>query len=487
VTLLIAFCFAILIGTLVWAVSTLRTDRGDALGIPLVAIASSAVLYVWQPLAAMHSAAFESFITERMFAKALIIPALMLGSYMMGWRFAYRSRRPVSQSESWRPQQLWNFGLGTAAVGLCLYAVFIERSGGVRHAFSGMHGTAMEWESNTAYLYSGPWWIVSGTAMMLCASGRMRLTGWRRSATFLAIFTVFAKAVLTGSRGPLFTAASVIFVGYGLARGRNVSLPRAFAFVGAVGVAALLMLGFRGVLHLGDNPAEAPSLKKALTSITALEDNAQSTSSTGNEFIFHGATIETVDTKHRYHLGLNWIYVYTIHPIPRIFWPEKPYRFETPGIHWEDIQEVTHLTVLGPGMLHRDETIYSTGNPAGHGVAIGAYPGLVADMYGQFGLFSVLVFYLMGKYSRRLFVAASTLDSPLATCGYVLLYGLSLNGFAQELYAVLIPFTFAMAPVVLYTLLTPKRSQVRRPLGIHPLRFQTSQLAQESCSPKLPG
>lgn len=235
------------------------------------------------------------------------------------------------------------------------------------------------------------------------------------------------------------------------------------------------MLGFRGVLHLGDDRRELPEIIGALTAVTQLEENAQSTISTGNEFIFHGSILETVDSKQKYDLGLNWIYMFTLHPIPRILWPEKPYRFETPGIHWEDILEVTGLAVLGGTVMHADDTPMTALSAMGRGAASGAAPGIVADLYKQFGLLSTLVFYLMGKYLRRLYVAAASLHSPLATCSYIMLYALSLNGLAQELYAILEPFAYAIAPIVLFELLRIRR---RRTLA-RPARFlQESRLPQ---------
>ena len=293
--------------------------------------------------------------------------------------------------------------------------------------------------------------------MMLCASGRTTLAGWRQFATYITILVAFAQAVLTGGRGPFFSTSAVICVGYALATKRKIPLFKAFIVLGCVAVGVLLMLGYRNVLRLGEDRPEAPGIIEALSAMTRLDENAQSTSTTGNEFIFHGAALETVDRKQKYALGLNWIYVFTLGPIPRIIWPEKPYRFEAPGIHWDDILEVTGLAVLGDSVMNATETYETAMKAMGRNAASGATPGIVADLYIQFGLFSAVAFYLMGRGLRRLYISAASLDSPLLTCSYIMLYSLSLNVFTQELYAVLVPFTFAIGPVMLFQLLRTRR------------------------------
>jgi hypothetical protein len=279
---------------------------------------------------------------------------------------------------------------------------------------------------------------------------------------YVVVLVVFAQAILTGSRGPLFSASSVIFVGFALVSKRRIPLSKAYAFMICVGVGALLMLGFRSVLYLGNDRPEAPGIVEALTMASQVRENVQSTGSTGNEFVFHGAALETVDSKHKYDFGLNWIYALTLNPVPRILWPEKPYRFETPGVHWEDIQEVTGLAVLGSSVMHAEDTPDSARRAIGGGAASGAAPGIVADIYMQFGPLSALVFYLMGRYLQKLHVSAAALHSPFATCSYIMLFAISLNGFAQEIYAIFVPFAYAMAPVALFQVLGTRRNRTGR-------------------------
>jgi hypothetical protein len=84
-------------------------------------------------------------------------------------------------------------------------------------------------------------------------------------------------------------------------------------------------------------------------------------------------------------------------------------------------------------------------------MAPGAAAGIVADLYSRFHLLSAIFFYALGLGLRRLFMAARALSSPLTTVGYVMLYAVSLNMFAQGFGAIFVPFLFSMVPVVLFT------------------------------------
>jgi hypothetical protein len=435
---------------------SLRTSRGDALGLPLVAIGSFVFLYIIQPLSMIHSGAAEAFLTEWQLAKALLVPAAMLPCFVWGWRrepaqFSPRRRPP------WKPLQLWNFGFGTALAGLCVYIIFLQRSGGILQSFSQPHGHAMAWEENTAYLYNGPWWMLSGMAMMICANTRLKLTGWRKAAFAVFFVIVLGHALLTGSRGPLFSACGTVFVSYSIAMRRTPRLAQTFAVLAVLGFGVLLMVGYRDVLHLGQDKSEAPTLSQALNSSLQPGDYEKAHGTTGLEFIFHAAVLDTVDKSNKYHLGLGWVSFLVLNPIPRLLWPDKHYP-ESPGITFDDILQTTGLAVAG-----------------------GAAPGIVADLYAQFGLGESLFLYWLGRLSRRLFTAARRLHSPLTMCAYVMLYAVSLNMFAQGFGAIFVSFGYSMIPAVLHASLAGLRTRRRAALLRGHFASEPRQVPQVQC------
>jgi hypothetical protein len=126
--------FAVLIGTIILSLASLRSDRGDALGIPLVAIGSFAFLYVIQPMQLILSGDSGLFLTEQQFAKGVFVPALMLAFFMWGWLHPGRQRpRAIAP---WDARGVWRVGFWMAFAGFTLYFIFIERSGGIAESFS---------------------------------------------------------------------------------------------------------------------------------------------------------------------------------------------------------------------------------------------------------------------------------------------------------------------------------------------------------------
>jgi hypothetical protein len=199
--------------------------------------------------------------------------------------------------------------------------------------------------------------------------------------------------------------------------------------LGVVGLATLTLLGYRDFIFLGDSGGrQLPSITETLERV--IDPSFGDDNASGIEFIYHALIIDTVDQLSRYHFGINWIYLVTVHLIPRTIWPEKPYGFDSPGITPEDIRDVT-----------------------GIGIAAGSAPGMVADVYRQFGPLCLLFVWLLGRLSRRLFDSATIVGSLESKCLYTLLYALGLNLFAQGFGSIIVPYVYASAPLILGRLL----------------------------------
>lgn len=433
---------ALMIGVIVTSLALLRSERGDALGIPLIAIGSFAFLYVIQPMQLILSGSSDLFLTEGQFAKAILIPAVMLVAFMWGWL------RPVRWTPKavapWDPKVMWIVGFWAATAGLILYFIFIERSGGIVASFSQAHGKAMAWEQNTAYIYDGPWWILSGSAMMIVADLKSKSERWKRRTPYVFLSIYLMQAILLGARGPIFSVATVFFVGGAIAQRRKVSFLQAARMLLPVGVVVVLLVGYRGFLHLGAQTsqqasADVPTAEAAFENVAGASEYDREHDVATQEFLFHAATIEAVDQTGKLEFGLSWLQFFVINPIPRVLFPEKPNPIWI-GVDYEDMIEHTGLAI-----------------------APGAAPGIVADLYARFHLFSVIFLWLLGAGLRRLFVAARNLSSPLTAVGYVMVYAVSLNMFAQGFGAIFVPLGYSMVPVFVFAWIT-KRSQKRAKL-----------------------
>jgi len=430
--------FAVLIGTLMASLALLRSSRGDALGIPLVAIGSFSFLYVIQPIQLIVTGGSEIFLTQWQFAHALLVPAVMMAFFMWGWLRPVRQR--LEAVAPWDSEDMWKVGFGAACIGLILYLAFLELSGGVTHSFSQAHGAAMDFSDNTAYLYDGPWLMLSGSAMMIFGNARSSSRKrWRALAPYAFLLIYFSTAILTASRGPLFAVATTYFVGQSIAQRKKVSFGEAARMLLPVSVAVLLLVGYRNVLHLGpEASSHVASAETAYNEVAGVSEYDKEHDTASQEFLYHAAMLETVDETGKLDYGLNWLEFFFINPIPRVLWHDKP-KPDYFGVTWGDIDENMGLDIV-----------------------TGAAPGIVADMYARFHILSALFFLALGWSLRRLFISARNLGSPLAAVGYVMVYAVSLNMFAQGFGACFVPLGYSMVPVVLFAWASRRRARARR-------------------------
>jgi uncharacterized membrane protein len=417
---------SIMICTIAVSAALLRSSKGDALGIPLVALGSFTFLYVIQPLELIRTDTVDLFLSDWQVTKALLIPALMLAAFMAGW---LRPNRPrPDRIVPWDPQVMWKVGFAAAWLGLILWVIFLERSGGISRSYSEAHGGSMGWKENTAYLYDGPWLILSGAFMMIYGNREYRTTSWKTLAPYCFLAAFCADAIIGSSRGSLFAGVGGTFVAVSIARRKQVKLEQVTGFLLILACLITFVFANRSRLHFGaqgvnagDNPEEA------LNGLVGTSEYDREHGMIAQEFLLQAATIEAVDQTGKLDWGVSWVEFLLINPIPRVLFPEKP----TPtygGVTSADIFEQTSI-ISAPGSA----------------------PGIVADLYGKFHLLSAVFMYGLGFGLRRLFLRARTFSSPLAMVGYTMIYAFSLNMFAQGFGALFVPFLYSMFPVMIFT------------------------------------
>jgi hypothetical protein len=411
--------------------------RQDSLGLPVVAVFVFGFLYFVDPLYLWWTGKLEVFLTPEQAVKGILMPAMMLPCFLAGWGRRSRRRCVPAKRAVWEPRVLFRWGLGTATLGSIIFCIFVERAGGVFQYFSKPHqGAAVQATLNTtAYLYSTPFWILSGCAMMILAWPHMR-QGWAtRTPVVVLIGLMYAYSLLASLRGMLFATTSCLLVSLCLAKRWRPSLSQVLLGLAVVGLGVGLIGGYRGVLHLGEEMQEAPPVEEALKAYLVIDETHTRLRTTGNEFIYHALAIDTVDATAKYHLALNWIWAVTVHVIPRIWWPGKPYGWQTGGITWADIAAHTGVSMAG-----------------------GSAPGIVGDTYTQFGMFSVVFFFVFGRIARKIYERALDLTSPLGACAYIMLHAMSLNTFAQGFGALPTMFVYSLGPVALFTFLGSRKT-----------------------------
>ena len=455
---MVILAFLVLIVVLVGSLCSLWGRPSEGIGIPIIAIATFGFIYFCQPAYMLWTGDLDYFLTNAMVVKGLLVPAAALFCLMWGWRRGERRVRRLleraASEQGWDAARLYRYGLAAACAGTALHLIWVLRSGGFAQAYGQMHGHGFESEGFTAYIYMGHFWVQSGVAMMIISGSKRRLTPAHQMAIAVFAGGLALNGLLQGSRHDVFAICAIAWIGWSLAKRSRPSIDRAAPALAVAFLGALLMVGYRSILYLSSDKPEAPTWAEAVTRDLESSDASIQSGNTGLEFVIHASALETVDQTQKYDFAFNWLPVYTVHLIPRIWWSDKPplrlarvpeAQLAT-GISMGDVREVTGLTP-----------------------ARGSATGIVAEMYMSFGLFSLLFFIWLGGCARRLLFRAEYLRTPLAMCTYTMAFSLSLNVFGQGFGAILIPLPYSLVPVVLYHWVEcfHRRSSARGARGAH--------------------
>jgi hypothetical protein len=279
-----------------------------------------------------------------------------------------------------------------------------------------------------------PFWTITGVVLLNLARVKSRPSVRRsevwtkeRLAKIAFLGFLYAHALLLGSRGLLFSVTTAAVLSSWLTKGRWPGVAKVLGLLALIGSGMLLIVGYRSVLHLGERTSDVPDPAGALFAVLDLDPKHVETRTGGVEFLYHAGVIEAVNQERRLHWGLNWLHRVTVNVVPRLLWPSKPYNFDTGGVSREDVQSIIGFTLGG-----------------------GSAPGLVADMYWQFGPGCIGAFFVLGWTSGWLYRGALALRSPVITAAYIMWYCLSANMFTQLFQDILAPFVYSLAPVLLY-------------------------------------
>ncbi|MBI3090850.1 MAG: hypothetical protein HYY96_09305 [Candidatus Tectomicrobia bacterium] len=426
---MILLSLALMAAAVAWTLIQIARKKMHPLGLPTLAAGSFAFLYVWQPAYLLATGKLHYFLSEAQIVKGVLTAFVMYIVFHWGWFYGGKGRL-VAKNMRWDYRRLYHRGLLLGLLGMGLFLIFLRQSGGAVTYYSAVHGAAGAWQQQTAWVYMGKKLIFPALVMMIIARQRARLG---RTAWFMVVVLgglIFADGFLMGSRGILFPWAVTIGMTAYLTSGIHPRVGRVFLAGLAVGLAVLLLVGYRSELRLGGDLSKV-SLREALLATSEINEAHLSAQTTGIEFVYHSGMIDAIDETKTYNLGVNWLYMTTIHLIPRLLWPNKPYGWSLASVN---LSKVTGLNIAG-----------------------GAAYGLVADFYREFGQASVFLWFLLGYYSRRLFRMATEQRTPGTILVYVLWYAWGLHLFAQGFGALLIPYLYTLVPGALLALSCRRR------------------------------
>jgi len=361
--------------------------RRDTLVLPFICAAVFGYLYVFLPVMGLSDGSLLHLVDLTDITWAVLVPALMLASLSIGWWFALspiaRSHQSLNRREFLKSATgedgIGYVGLFVGIAGLLLWGYFLHISGGFSTFYGSAKGTAGEYEQTTAWVYSGPYFVLSGISCLIFSTGKHGKVSFVFSFWLvLFILSMLVHGILGGRRSIIFVLGVVIVASWMLSRGVKLAVWKSLCGIMVLSLLMLAVLIYRPALHLNTSLEEF--------AVRNMDDVSRNTyaSSRGNEFAVHTAVLATADQLGKYGFGLKYLLRLIIHPIPSKVWPGKGALLRLHGsLGSEDMLRVV-----------------------GWRPATGASPTAVADLYREWGIFSLVFWFLLGVIGARLYQRA---------------------------------------------------------------------------------
>ena len=390
----------------------------DTLHPGLVLAAMLLFLYAYMPMRLYAEDGFFGFITEGQLAFVQLVNLCGVGALLGGviagaWGGLFREGHVRL---SLRGARVYAAALVVGLSGVVGYVIGIVATGGFSEAYGRAYGGG--WSASgyvrEAYLMTAP------AILLVLASGRLKQRPLRWWWVVLFGAPLLIQGLLGARRGPTFVVLVTVLAGYYLIRGRRPALVTVLSGGSALGLLMLFLVANRQSIYLGSDFEFENETGMVLDA------------GAGNEFIYGAGSIVTANELGQYFWGGRYATVLFVRPVPRSLWPGK-YEFakRTFGADVEvnmgvDYDAMTHVM--------------------GWVGAIGAAPGIVADMFMEFSWGMVAVLFLIGYFFGR------TWRNSVEWGGiWIVVYGvaLSLSVYLvmQTLEAFLFRLLFMLAPV----------------------------------------
>jgi hypothetical protein len=268
----------------------------------------------------------------------------------------------------------WNVNgprLGRAAVvlgivGVVGFAAGIISVGGFGAAYGTSYGGGWSESGYVRELYH----LTIPAILMLLASGEVKRSFSAKLWLVLFALPLLLHGVLGARRGPLFVVLVTMVAGRFLIRNER---PRAWMVLGGgalLGMLLLLVVANRNKIYIGSD------LNLEMSPTSYMEAGG------GNEFIYGAGTVVAVADRDLFTWGGRYATVFFVRPVPRSLWPNK---YQDAAVLFGTNIE-TNLGI----------DIDVLENVLGWKGAIGAAPGIVSDMWFEFGWGCAVALFLIG-------------------------------------------------------------------------------------------
>ena len=377
---------------------------------PLILITPMMIfLYGWMPLRLLRADGLSRFFDdpELIFIQSLNILgilAFVCACLAVGTKVG-RFRHETEHLSAATCRRL-RIGSGiVGGVGLLCWTVSIVNVGGFVNAFSKAVGGG--WD-DSGYIRDGSLLILVGILLTVSAAASDRQV---RTVDFL-LFGLFgapwiSQAMLTGRRGPTFGFVVVVAMGWFMYRNRRPPVVLVATAGLLLGWLVLFLVANRSSLYIGSDF----DLKSDVSDMVEKPD-------TGNEYIYGTGTVISSKQRNHYFWMRRYLAQLLVRPIPTAVWRTKYEDFGVP--------ELLNNAGTGEGF---SDTLGWTG-------AVGAAPGIIADLWAELSWGAVLAMALLGWLYGWAWRKA-VLGGPAWKSQYVILAALSIYMVMQTMEAVI--------------------------------------------------
>jgi hypothetical protein len=384
-------------------------DRSRDVFHPLVFIAPMmAFIYGWMPLKLLASNGLSRYFDSEQLVFVQLLNVAGLACFVIACLAAgIKTRKPRVEAEPLSPAVCRRLLIGaaiTGAIGLLCWTISIINVGGPMKAFSVAYGGG--WD-DSGYIRDGSLLLLVGVLLVISAMASEGLRPINVSLFLLFGLPWLAQAILTARRGPTFSFAVIVLMGWYLNRRRRPPVIAVGAAGFLLGWLVLFLLANRGNIYLGSD-------FDVNTDVTQMVEKPD----TGNEFVYGTGAVITAQRRSHYFWMRRYLAQILVRPIPSSIWPTK----------WDDfgVPEIHNNGGTGEGF----------GDALGWVGAIGSAPGIIADLWLEIWYFALPAMALLGFLYGRVWRKALT-SGPAWASEYVILSALSIYMVMQTMEAIL--------------------------------------------------
>lgn len=358
-----------------------------------------AFLYFWMPWKLASAGGLARFFDDEQLLRIATLNLLGVTAFI-GCCLAAGVRVPrkdVVRQTHFSEQTLQRLLIGgsiAGGLGLLCWAVTIINVGGFVNAYSTSYSGG--WD-DSGYIRDGSLLLLVGVmlAMMVRSAGGPRWPSYAMLATFGLPW--LSTAVLMARRGPTFEFILVALMGWYIHRAKRPPLVAMGVLAVGVGWLVLFLVTNRQSIYIGSSF----DVKTDVSDVVEKPD-------IGNEWIYGGGTVLSAERRAHYFWMRRYLAQVLVRPIPSSIWPTK---YEDFGV---------------PELLYNAGTGEGFGDTLGWEGAVGAAPGIIADLFIEVWWFAIplmgLIGWLYGYTWRKAVTRGGPWSSQLVVLSAITIY-----------------------------------------------------------------